>query len=210
MKKEEFRLNLRRWILGTLAILGIAVTVAPPSFGHIASPTPLRVCVDGYATNPDLSGARGRLERVIRTHVATHPRFAAAGYQPGLLTVVEGCPVGPALLLSGAKHPKNGGAPGLAGLTSVPTGIRAFIFVVPDSEINRMFGSLSYSTASQEITCSTSDHCGEVSTAFYISHGLLLDSESASGEAALAKGLLEAVGLELPFPLPEPRVPQRK
>lgn len=200
---------MRRSVLVAVALVGAVVTIAPPtegSHGHVV-PRDLRICVDSYATSADFAAIRPRLERLMRERVERHPNFGAAGYRQSRWFIEDGCPSQPALLLSGEKHPKNGGAPGLAGFTSVSSGVRAFVFLVPQVEIERMFGSLTYTTAFQEITCTSEDSCGEESTAFYVSPETFSNSDQKAADATLAKGLLETVGLELPFPLPAPRKP---
>lgn len=190
--------TVRRLVLGTVIVVGSALTAAPIGLGSPhAQVRNLDICVDSYDTSIDLSVVRSRLEGVVAQHVVTHPTFAVAGYLPTRWSIIEGCPSAPALLVSGERHPKNGGAPGLAGLTAAPSGLRAFVFVVPQSEIDRMFGDLDYTTSFQEITCASDDFCGEESTAFYVSPELL-GGDTAVGNAELVKGLLRAVGFELP------------
>lgn len=168
----------------------------------------LRMCVDQFNTSVSLSRARERLARVMRTHVEQHPRFAVAGFSAGNWILSEGCPQGPALLTSGEKHPKNGGNP-LTFPVDVPSGYRTFIFIVPQVEIDRMFGELPYQIAVQEHVCGKDD-CATVANAWYLSAETLGQAGEPGPNNAVARGLILGIGLEPPLP-PSPREePQSK
>lgn len=192
----------------TLAAAAIGVTV-PGRSDAVTVARDLRICVDSVPGGADLQDARVRIERVMRADVLTHPRFRVAGYDPARWSVTVGCPTAPALLASGRAYPKNGGVPGRVAVTAQPSGYRAFVFIVPAGDIDRMFGRLPFRVAPQEVTC-VADSCGEVSTALYVSPATVAASDAPAGRQELAAGLVRAIGLEPPVPLGEQSGPQRK
>lgn len=129
----------------------------------------------------------------MRAQIETHPRFAIAGFRPGRWSITIGCPTAPALLRSGYKAVKNGGRPIIAGPVAVPSGFRTFVFVVPQSEIDRMFGGLSYQIAVQEHVCA-GDACATVANAWYVSPETL--AQPAGPRDSVGRGLVLAIGLE--------------
>lgn len=191
----------RRRLLAAAAILSVAVLVSQSAQRALqvqgAQTRDLRMCVDRQGVDLDLTQVRGRLERAMRTQVEGHPRFGFAGFQPGRWTITVGCPSAPALLQSGEKAVKNGGRPFIAGPVTEPSGFRTFIFVVPQAEIDRMFGALPYQIAVQEHVCS-GDDCATVANAWYVSPETLT-SPSLPGDP-VARGLVLGIGLEPPIP----------
>lgn len=173
------------------------------------NPVDLRICVDSFATNVDLNQVRTRLERVLRSHVQHHERFAVAGYDAQRSWIVEGCPAGPALLLAGERHPKNGGRPTLSGLVSTPSGFRVFVFVVQPAEVDRMFGVLPFQHATQELVCE-GDSCRVIAVAWYVSLGTLGQYANPGSDNPVARALSLALGLEPPVPHEVRTGPQSK
>ncbi len=172
--------------------MGMLVAIAPG--GNAAHSLPM--CVDQAGTNVDLGDARERIKRAMKRDVEEHPRFEAVGYSRNGWTLAKGCPSAPALLQSGDRHFKLGGS-ALVGRTDKASGIRAFVYIVSADAIERMFGDLTYRTATQEIICSD-DHCAAVSTAYYITPEELALSDTPDGRSRIARGLVQAIGLEAP------------
>ena len=174
----------------------------------------LRICVDVSSIsiagpNLPLTEALGRLERVMRTHVERHSRYASVGYRPGAWSITEGCPIAPTLLTSGGKALKNGGAPSGPSPVTVPSGFDLFVFVVTQTDMGRMFGDLPYQVAGQEVMCKN-DSCGDISNAWYVTPETLLRSDEQGPSNPVARGLLMGIGLDPVLP-ETPRVgPQHK
>jgi hypothetical protein len=198
----------RRALLLGIAVVGLTIALLPQGELESHSVRDLRICVDSVGVPVDLAIARSKLERVMRDHLTRHPMFGRAGYSPQRWTVVEGCPMQPTLLVSGQPHPKNGGAPGLLGRVDSPTGIRAYVFVVSQREIDRMFGRLEFRVAWQELICLGS-HCSEEATALYVSPETLAES-SGREQSQMLRGVGQAIGLEPTVPLKESTGPQHK
>lgn len=120
--------NIRRVALAAVALVGVLVAVSPGS-SHGAQP--LLICVDQAGTNVDLSDARRRIKDVMKRDVEEHPRFEAVGYSRASWSLRHGCPSAPSLLQSGDRHFKLGGS-ALIGRTDKASGVRAFVYVVPE------------------------------------------------------------------------------
>lgn len=191
-------LLVRRRVLAALVVASWATALFAPQGASVASSAlPLRICVDQYGVSTDLNLARVRVEQLVRSNVIPHPQFAVARFDANNWSVTTGCPQAPTLLASGGRHPKAGGHATLAGLTTAPSGYRAFIFVVPQSDIDRMFGTLNFHVATQELTCDRGA-CGSISSAYYVSPEMLLVTDRAEVVARVARGLVQSVGLEAP------------
>lgn len=188
-----------RFGLGLIVLVAAAIAVLPFGAVGATSERALRICVDKTQTSVDLPAATAKVERIVRSAVAVHPRFTALGYSTALLTVARGCPSAPALLASGSAHPKNGGRMDLLGLTAQPSGFQVFVFVVPSADVSRMFGSLPFRTAGQETVCGRGS-CGEVSTALYLDPDSLNGPDNGAGAQTIARGLIQAIGLEAVAP----------
>lgn len=185
----------------TFAVTGLDASRNRPAEGATARVP--RICIDRLGVDVALPETRRSLEQAMRLEIERHPRFALAGFQPGRWSIVEGCPAPPALLASGQSHPKAGGQPTFFGLTQQPSGIDLFIFVVPLSDVQRMFGSLPFQVADQEITC-RGDVCGAVSSALY------LTPETLRTFSAVTKGLAMGLGLDPVMPAPQRQGRQTK
>lgn len=191
----------------SLAILAVQSTSAPSSVeaGQVRE---LRACVDQDGTNVNLAQVRGRLERAMRAQVETHPRFAFAGFMPGRWSIKVGCPSAPALLRSGEKAVKNGGRPIIAGPVQEASGFLVFVFVVPQTEIDRMFGELPYQIAVQEHVCQ-GDSCATTANAWYVSPDTLF-AVPEKPDDRVGRGLVLGIGLEPPIPDVRRSGPQSK
>jgi hypothetical protein len=192
--------------MGALAVWSLA---ASPAGSEANGARSLRICVDTVGTTVSLPEARLRLERVMRSHVELHARYLTVGFQPGAWSIVEKCPMAPTLLTSGERALKNGGSPSLRGLVNEGSGFDLFVFVVPQSEIARMFGELPYQIAGQELMCS-GDSCGDISNAWYVSPDILLSSELAGPANPVARGLLMGIGMDPVLPEVPRLGPQHK
>ncbi len=202
----------RRSLLACVAALSLAVLGAQSISGVAlvegAQSRELRVCVDQDGTSVNLMQVRGRLERAMRAQVETHPRFTSVGFMPARWSIKVGCPSAPALLRSGEKAVKNGGRPIIAGPVQEPSGFGVFVFVVPQGEIDRMFGQLPYQIAVQEHVCQ-GDSCATTANAWYVSPETLF-ALPESADDRVGRGMVLGIGLEPPIPdVPRPG-PQSK
>lgn len=201
----------RRLLLGVVAapLAGLLLSQSGQWGPQIqgAQSRDLRLCVDREGVDVDLAQVRGRLERAMRADIERHPRFGLAGFSPGRWSIAVGCPSPPALLRSGEKAVKNGGRPFIAGPVAQPSGFRTFVFIVPQAEIDRMFGPLPYQIAVQEHVCS-GDNCATVANAWYVSPETL--ARPASPVDPVARGLVLGIGLEPPIPDTPRSGPQTK
>jgi len=204
---------IRRSFLLAVAVLGLTIALVPQPLLQASSVRDLRICVDRVGALADLPSAAyremiRRLERVMRDEVTHHRLFTVAGYGADRWSITSECPTSPALLTSGQPHPKNGGNPGLVGRVVAPTGVRAYVFIVAQDEIDRMFGTLAFNVAWQELVC-VQTSCSEEATAFYVSPETLARSDGEYRHK-VALGLEHALGLEPVVPLTEDHGPQHK
>lgn len=151
----------------------------------------LKICVQ-----PDSSDARGEAVASVRAAVArlnSDPVFRAARYDTPAWQVALNCPLPGRLLTSGERHAKAGGSYVDGPEATSPSPFRLFVYVVPSSEIERMFGSLPFHYAGQEYFCEVRQ-CGSVTTALYV------DANTLRDEARLVYELEGALGLRPAFP----------
>lgn len=185
-------------LAATAALLGLQSTVAAdrPQFDNtrgvlLSSRENLRVCVE-----PEPSDARGDAAANVRAALARlngDERFRAAGYDKPPWQAAADCPAPGGLLASGQRHVKAGGTYATGPVVSHPSPFRLFVYVVPTSEIERMFGSLPFHFAGQEVFCQERQ-CATVTTALYV------DADAIRNEDRLVTEIEQALGLRPVFP----------
>jgi hypothetical protein len=80
---------------------------------------------------------------------------------------------------------------------------RAFVFVLPDGQVNKLFGNTARRTAAEEMLCA-GKVCAEVTTGLYLSPQELRDSQ------VLKAALERAIGLEPAVPFKAPAQPPQR
>lgn len=151
----------------------------------------LKVCVE-----PDPSDARG--DAVAGVHGAlarlnSDATFRAGGYAEPAWQLARNCPEPGRLLVSGQRHAKAGGTYALGPEATNPSPFTLFVYVVSTAEIQRMFGSLPFHFAGQEVFCQERQ-CATVTTALYV------DKDTVSDQDRLVAELEMALGLRSPYP----------
>lgn len=156
----------------------------------LSTRTDLQVCVESA---PDETGGTAVPRIQAALGALSHEPVFAAGYGSLEPHVVLRCPQSASLLASGQRHVKAGGTFAAGSVTTDPSPYRLFVYVVPPAEITRMFGTLPFHFASQEVFCERGS-CATVTTALYVDPLTLLD------DSRLAAELQQALGLRPPYP----------
>lgn len=135
-----------------------------------------------------ISSVKDAMETSVVKH-ANWPKYMEAPNK--VIRVNGGCPSNPYLLEPGARHPvfNGGGGPKPVARAS---GYRAFVFVVDDQDITRVFGDSPARVAPQEMMCQ-GDNCWEVAAALY------LGPNDVTDPARIEDGLLKVLGLVQPY-----------
>jgi hypothetical protein len=148
----------------------------------------LQVCIEDLveesATDSQKQAAEDALSRL-----EDHENWRAAGLDKDSPVVVVGCNAEPFLLSSGVSY-ENGGFSEFAGFPEVkePSKSRVMIFVLPDKQIDSMFGDSPLRIVGQEALCE-GGQCATVTAGLY-----LKSSELTSAD--LERSLAFAIGLE--------------
>lgn len=151
--------------------------------------TNLQVCIenlDQSATDRDEMEVAEALAKLSR-----HPYWRAAGLDKGDPVAVRGCDASPFLLSPGVKF-QNGGFVNFGGFPEVqdPSPYRVMLFVLPDSQIDSLFGDSPIRFVGQEALCDKGQ-CETVTTGLYL-------KQSELNPVDLERALTLAVGLERP------------
>lgn len=197
-----------------LVVATVVLFLAPalggePQHAHAAGPynirslllTPnrdrLALCIQPVAGSGLAADEVRALVQTTLPRVATHQYWAVAGLAVAPPVVEVGCPSEPYLLrpgaaMAGAKEVGTADLPRVANASPY----RVFVFILPEAQINAIFGVTASRAAVQELV-RDGGQCGEVSTGLYLSPQELRDPQ-------VLTGLLErAIGLE-------PRVPRQQ
>lgn len=185
-------------IVGLATVATARMQVAPAgqqrgvSGGLLLSRTRDRLAL---CTQP-VSGARAtaaQARTAVAGALATTPEVARLA--PGAV-VEAGCPTTPYLLRPGARAPvgRPSGDPTMTRVDQ-PSKYRVFVFVLPQPEIDRLFGRTSLRRVAEEYLCE-GDSCAEVTTGVYLS-----DAELQNGQLIRTR-LEEALG---PRPIGPPK-----
>lgn len=154
-----------------------------------ASRDRLSVCVEPVAgAQSTVDESRSAVETAL-IRASQRPEWATSGLDMTTALVQPGCPQEPYLLLPGASYAgKPVGDPSIQEVIQASEH-RLFVFVLPDAEIQRIFGpGESVRLEPQEFLCQ--DHtCSEVTTGLYVAVSELRDPEFLEEWLARALGL---------------------
>lgn len=162
-----------------------------PGLLLVGSRDRLRICIENLIENEALDTEKQKVEEALaglKGDANWVPAGLARGGEP---LVTAGCGAQPFLLSPGVVY-ENGGFSKLPGFPQVnePSKFRVMIFVLPDKQIDSMFGDSPIRSAVQEALCDDGQ-CSTITTGLY-----LKASEMDAG--SLKQSLALAVGLERP------------
>ncbi|OGO48290.1 MAG: hypothetical protein A2W34_06685 [Chloroflexi bacterium RBG_16_64_32] len=148
----------------------------------------LAICVQAVGVDSSLQKkAKSEIEEAL-TEVARHPRWEASGLGVASPVVDIGCPSPPSVYRAGVRLDRAGGKGLLVSplvLVDEPSEYRAFVFILPPSEFDRLFaGAEPY--VSEELFA-----MGEVTTGLYLSSAELNDQPSLTEKLKRPIGLWE-------------------
>jgi hypothetical protein len=153
----------------------------------IGGRTTLRVCVsvDGGTTPIDAA------TRLVRDGVASlnsDPGWFQIVQRP---TVAAGCPRAAVLARGGTAPQANAGRPQVT-VVHTPSPFFVHVYVTSATEVRRVFETLPDQIVPEEMTCSSTGTCEEVT------RSLLVDDATLTNTAALSAQLQHALGLRPP------------
>jgi len=151
----------------------------------------LAICVQAVGIDPVMqTEAKTRIEELL-PELEKHRNWVLARLDVAPPVVDAGCPSDPALLRPGADV--KFGAADSSSVVKEASQHRLFVFILPQSEIERLFAGWPYRRVPQELVCE-GHQCGEVTTAIYLS------LEELQSESFLKESLVKGIGLEPAVP----------
>ncbi len=175
--------------LAVLTILAVGVWAMPywtQASNHQHQPehrANLQLCVQNLDGTPAAQKALGKITAAFN-RVKLHPHFDDAQLDRGVgPTIVGSCPSDATI-----KSPQWMAKYGAPNQPATPSEISTFVFIVPQADADRAFGSIFPRITPQEIMCKK-HVCAEVTTAVYVTPAELDNFD------VLARSLSWGVGL---------------
>jgi hypothetical protein len=184
--------------------LGGAILLASTMLGESSPPTQIKegllsttnrdrlaLCVQAVGVDSALQAeAKSHIEKLL-PQLEQHPNWALSGLEDTPPPVVDdGCPTADAALLRPGADVK-GGAPGSA--VAEPSPYQAFVFILPQSEIDRLFEGWPLRSVSQELL-------REGDVGLPVTTGIYMSIEEIRSPSFLSDTMVKGIGLENPVP----------